>query len=263
MAVKKKVDVLKKVEKEEFKAVTVDDHVKRGVGAVKVGGVGVANNGVVRTMSPARPVMPVRPVRPAVGGHYNNNRTVRPGMVRPQSNMARPPLNAVRQEEKGVDFKGFLDVLPEGHGFLRPNFVPSRADAYLPTAQIRRFGLRKGDLVEGKARLPRDNERYRGFLRVEKVNGMDPVLMLRRKVFRELTPIYPDKMVKLETKKEILSTRLIDLLAPIGFGQRGMIVSPPKAGKTWLLKEIAAGVAVEFPQRTFDGEFWWERGRKK
>jgi len=154
----------------------------------------------------------------------------------------------VREEAPAVSFKGFLDVFSEGHGFLRPDFVPSRRDAYISASQIRRFRLRKGDLIEGQARPPRENERYFGLLKVEKVNGLDPVAAARRPVFGELIPIYPEKQVKLETKKGLVANRIIDLLAPIGFGQRGMIVSPPKAGKTWLLKEIAEGVAENFPK---------------
>ncbi len=143
---------------------------------------------------------------------------------------------------------GILDIQPEGHGFLRPKFVPSNKDVYISQSQIRRFGLRPGDEVEGIARPPKDNERYYGLLKVEKVNGKPPEESLNRPWFEDLTPIYPKKQIVLETGKFPLSTRIIDLIAPIGFGQRGMIVSPPKAGKTTILKEIAAGIAKNYPE---------------
>jgi transcription termination factor Rho len=143
---------------------------------------------------------------------------------------------------------GILDIQPEGHGFLRPRFIPSQRDIYISQSQIRRFMLRPGDLVEGIGRPPKDTERYFGLLKVETVNGMPADDSLNRPYFDELTPIYPKKQVVLTTGKHPLSTRIIDLIAPIGFGQRGMIVSPPKAGKTTILKELAAGISQNFPQ---------------
>lgn len=145
------------------------------------------------------------------------------------------------------EVKGFLDVQPEGHGFLRPKFIPSNRDIYISQSQIRRFSLRPGDLVEGVARPPKDTERYYGLLKVEKVNGVSADDSIKRPYFDDLTAIYPTKQVTLATDKTPISTRLIDLIAPIGFGQRGMIVSPPKAGKTTILKEIAAGISKNFP----------------
>ena len=144
--------------------------------------------------------------------------------------------------------KGFLDIQPEGHGFLRPRFIPSQRDIYISQSQIRRFMLRPGDLVEGVGRPPKDTERYFGLLKVEKVNEMNADDSLNRPYFDDLVPIYPKKQVVLTTGKKPLSTRIIDLIAPIGFGQRGMIVSPPKAGKTTILKELAAGISQNFPQ---------------
>lgn len=143
---------------------------------------------------------------------------------------------------------GFLDLQPEGHGFLRPKFVPSNRDIYISQSQIRRFMLRAGDKVEGVARPPKDSERYYGLLKVEKVNDMPAEESVKRPWFDDLTPIYPKKQLILATGKTPLSTRIIDLIAPIGLGQRGMIVSPPKAGKTTILKEIAAGISKNFPQ---------------
>lgn len=142
---------------------------------------------------------------------------------------------------------GILDVQNEGHGFLRPKFRSSEKDVYISSSQIRRFWLRPGDLVEGVGRPPKDNERFYGLLKIEKVNGVDADQSTRRPYIEDLTSIYPDRQIKLATKKTPLSTRIIDLVAPIGFGQRGMVVSPPKAGKTTILKEIAMGITANFP----------------
>ncbi|MBI3985072.1 MAG: transcription termination factor Rho [Candidatus Levybacteria bacterium] len=152
-----------------------------------------------------------------------------------------------RPEPQGLPVKGFLDIQPEGHGFLRPKFIPSHRDIYISQSQIRRFMLRPGDLVEGVGRPPKDTERYFGLLKVEKVNEVNADDSLNRPYFDDLTPIYPKKQITLTTGKTPLSTRIIDLIAPIGFGQRGMIVSPPKAGKTTILKELAAGISQNFP----------------
>lgn len=139
--------------------------------------------------------------------------------------------------------EGILDTTPEGHGYLRPKFSPSDKDVYISSSQIRRFNLRPGDMVGGQVREPKEKERYYGLLKVEKVNGGDVAQMARRPKFADLVPIYPEEHIKLETKPTVLSTRVLDLVAPIGRGQRGLIVSPPKAGKTWLLKDIANGIA--------------------
>ena len=144
--------------------------------------------------------------------------------------------------------RGFLDIAPDGHGFLRPKFRPSADDVYISASQIRKFQLRGGDEVEGLGRPPKDTERYFGLLKVEKVNGEDAEKQTRRKRFEDLTPIYPDEKLSLETGKLPLSMRLIDLISPIGMGQRGMVVSPPKAGKTTILKDIAKGISENFPK---------------
>jgi len=162
------------------------------------------------------------------------------------------PVNfAPRYAEQTVptqEVSGILDIQPEGHGFLRPKFIPSSGDIYISQSQIRRFLLRPGDLIAGIGRAPKDTERYFGLLKVEKVNGIPADESLKRPYFDDLTPIYPKKQITLATGKFPLSTRMIDLISPIGFGQRGMIVSPPKAGKTTILKEIAAGIAQNFPK---------------
>ena len=140
--------------------------------------------------------------------------------------------------------EGILDVSPEGHGYLRPKFSPSDGDAYISSSQIHRFNLRPGDMIGGQVREPKEKERYFGLLKVEKVNEINIEKVGKRPNFGDLLPIYPDEQIRLETDKTPLSTRMIDLISPIGKGQRGLIVSPPKAGKTWLLKDIANGITV-------------------
>ncbi len=152
------------------------------------------------------------------------------------------------------EVSGVLDIMPEGHGFLRPKYIPSDQDVYISASQIRRFWLRPGDFVEGAARPPKETERYFGLLQVNKVNGEDADKLVgtdgrakKRLRFEDLTAIYPNRHLKLETGKTPLSQRVIDLVVPIGFGQRGLIVSPPKAGKTTILKDIAAGITKNHP----------------
>lgn len=145
--------------------------------------------------------------------------------------------------------KGVLEILPDGYGFLRPfQYLPSNDDIYVSQSQIRRFDMRTGDLVAGQVRRPKDSERYFALLRVEQVNGEDPELASERLHFDGLTPLYPQERITLETRQDKLSTRIIDLLSPIGKGQRGLIVSPPKAGKTILLKEIANSITTNHPE---------------
>lgn len=140
---------------------------------------------------------------------------------------------------------GVLEIVEEGIGFLRSDhFLPGPQDIYVSQSQIRRFNLRTGDVVLGHVRPPKETERYYGLLRVEAVNGLDPEAAKERPLFEELTPIFPNRMFDLETKPHILATRLLNLIAPIGRGQRGLIVSPPKAGKTVLLKQIANGLSL-------------------
>jgi len=154
------------------------------------------------------------------------------------------PVSGSSEKRKGV-----LEVMPEGYGFLRANGLdPSSDDIYISQSQIRRFDIRPGDEVEGEVRPPKDTERYFGMLKVLKINGVVVEDAARRPRFESLTPVYPNRLLKLETGKTPVSTRVIDLLAPVGFGQRGMIVSPPKAGKTTILKEMANGVSTNFPK---------------
>jgi transcription termination factor Rho len=147
--------------------------------------------------------------------------------------------------------QGVLDIMPDGFGFLRPvNYLPSNDDIYVSPSQIRRFDLRVGDMISGQARPPKDNERYFALLRIEAVNGTDPEEAKERVGFKGLTPVFPDERLTLETQDSDVSRRLIDLIAPIGRGQRGLIVSPPKAGKTVLLKKIAYGITENHPEVT-------------
>src|SRR5258708_18801 len=143
---------------------------------------------------------------------------------------------------------GTLDIANEGSGLLRPKLLPSDNDIYISQSQIRRFNLRNGDKVTGLARRPKDNERYWGLLKVNEINSKAVDLVRERPNFEDLLAIYPDKQIELSTEKDVLTTRMIDLVAPIGFGQRGLIVSPPKAGKTWLLKDIITGIAKNHPK---------------
>lgn len=155
------------------------------------------------------------------------------------------------QEEKQGFFQveGVLDILPgDSYGFIRPiNYSPSHEDIYISNSQIRRFDLRNGDKVAGPARPPKSNERYYGLMQISMVNGKNPEEAKERNHFPSLTPLYPDEHIKLEYKKSAISNRMIDVVAPVGFGQRGLIVSPPKAGKTSALKEIANGVSENYP----------------
>jgi transcription termination factor Rho len=145
--------------------------------------------------------------------------------------------------------KGILEITPSGFGFLRPAYISSNDDIYASQSQIRKFWLRPGDEVEGLVRPPKENEKFHGLLKIEKVNGveMDEEKSRQRAKFDDLTSMYPERQIMLETAQDVLSTRIMDLLAPIGFGQRGLIVSPPKAGKTTLLKEIANGIVTNHP----------------
>ncbi len=143
---------------------------------------------------------------------------------------------------------GILDIMPEGFGFLRGNrMISSPEDVYVSQSQIRRFALRSGDRIWGQIRPPKESERYYSLLRVEKINDLDPETARNRPFFDQLTPIFPNEQIKLETEPNLLHTRLVDLIAPIGRGQRGLIVSPPKAGKTMLLKAIANGITTNYP----------------
>jgi transcription termination factor Rho len=159
-------------------------------------------------------------------------------------------LLRAKAEREGLRFGGgVLDIVDESKGYLRcEHYKPGSQDVYVSQSQIRRFGLRTGDMVVGQVRPPKENEKYFSLLRVEAVNGMDPEMAKKRPVFESRTPIFPDERFVLETSPRNLTTRLLSMVAPVGKGQRGLIVSPPKAGKTTVLKHIANGISASHPE---------------
>ncbi|MBS3908093.1 MAG: transcription termination factor Rho [Actinobacteria bacterium] len=199
----------------------------------------------VKTQQPALAAQPGRAAiaeAPAAG----------PTVTGTHAETRRPPRMHVAEEprdEKLLLRKGILDILGDGYGFLRTQgYLPSEGDIYVSLSQIRRFSLRRGDEVEGQVRSPKDTEKYNALLRIEAVNGAEPDTARTRAQFESLTPIYPNERFLLETKPNDVTTRIIDLVAPIGKGQRGLIVSPPKAGKTTILKQIANAITTNNPE---------------
>jgi transcription termination factor Rho len=165
-----------------------------------------------------------------------------------RDNNGTPIGNNYEKIESDDPVEGVLEVLPDGYGFLRSeNYLSGPKDVYVSPSQIRRFGLKTGDKIKGKGRIPKEGEKFQALLYVQSVNGDAPDIAARRVPFENLTPIYPEKRLNLETSPRELSTRIIDLIAPIGKGQRGMVVSPPKAGKTILLKKIANSITANHP----------------
>src|SRR5438067_569891 len=158
-------------------------------------------------------------------------------------------LQAQTEQQGNLFSGGILDIVDDGYGFLRQErYLPGSNDVYVSQSQIRRFGLRTGDMVTGQVRPPKDSEKYHGLLRVEAVNGLDPEVAKRRPHFDTLTPIFPRELINLETVASNTTQRLINLVSPIGRGQRGLIVSPPKAGKTTVLKHIANGITTNYQE---------------
>ncbi|MCJ7459252.1 MAG: transcription termination factor Rho [candidate division Zixibacteria bacterium] len=157
-----------------------------------------------------------------------------------------------KTEKNGLIFaEGVLEILPEGYGFLRSpdyNYLPGPDDIYVSPSQIKRFDLRKGDTISGQVRPPKDSERYFALLKIEAVNFENPEVAKHKVLFDNLTPLYPEKRIQLETATEEVSMRIMDLVCPVGKGQRGLIVSPPKAGKTILLQKIANSVTANHPE---------------
>lgn len=158
-------------------------------------------------------------------------------------------LKAQAEKSGYLFMDGILEIIPsEGFGFLRPiNYSPSAEDIYISASQIRRFDLRNGDKVSGKVRPPKENERYYGLLHVDAVNGENPEMAKERVHFPGLTALYPNRLMNLETDSKAISTRIMDLVTPVGYGQRGLIVAPPKAGKTMLLTQIANSIMANHP----------------
>lgn len=169
------------------------------------------------------------------------------GTLRKQDIVMR--LLQAQTEQEGKLFRGgVLEIVDEGFGFLRgESFLPGVNDVYVSQTQIRRFQLRTGDMISGQARPPKESEKYFGLLRVEAVNGLDPEVAKSRPYFEQLTPIFPRRLINLETVQSNITGRLINLISPVGRGQRGLIVSPPKAGKTTVLKHIANGIHKNSP----------------
>ena len=164
-------------------------------------------------------------------------------------------INEKQQEDKfpseldsGLTAHGILEVMPDGYGFIRSeNFLPGESDVYVAPSQIRRFGLRTGDIIEGNTRIKTMNEKFSALLYLKKINGYPPEIAARRRKFEDMTPIFPNERISLETPKASVAMRIMDLMSPVGKGQRGMIVSPPKAGKTTLLKEVAKSILKNAP----------------
>lgn len=154
----------------------------------------------------------------------------------------------MEQLDSGVTVCGILEVMPNGFGFIRSaNYLPGENDVYVANSQIRRFGLKTGDIIEGNTRIKTQDEKFSALLYVSSINGYEPEVAMRRMAFEDMTPIFPNERLRLETAEHKISTRIVDLISPIGKGQRGMIVSQPKAGKTTLLKEIAKAVCLKNP----------------
>ena len=151
--------------------------------------------------------------------------------------------------DSGITAHGILEVLPDGYGFIRcENYLPGENDVYVSPSQIRKFGLKTGDIVSGNTRIKTQSEKFSALLFVTKINGLPPAIAVKRRNFEDITPIFPNERLKLENERSSTSIRIVDLLSPIGKGQRGMIVSPPKAGKTTLLKEVALSVLRNNPE---------------
>ncbi len=178
-------------------------------------------------------------------GALNDEKTAEVAVDEQVETEAKP---AKEEPTEGVG-SGILDILSDGYGFLRTQgYLASEKDIYVSMSQIRRFRLKRGDEVKGQVRPPKDSEKYSALLRIESVNGDDPEVAMHRKQFEMLTPLYPMERLRLETKNSSITGRIIDLIAPIGKGQRGLIVSPPKAGKTTVLKQIANSITDNNPE---------------
>ena len=200
-----------------------------------------------------KPAATARSVSPDEGRPSEESRTEErmtvPAQPRRDWNGQERQYNGLERIESDDPVEGVLEVLPDGYGFLRSdNFLSGTRDVYVSPSQIRRFGLKTGDKIKGKGRIPKEGEKFQALLYVQSVNGDPPEVAARRIPFEQLTPIFPNQRITLETDPKELSTRLIDLIAPIGKGQRGMIVSPPKAGKTILLKKIANAITRNYPE---------------
>jgi len=202
-------------------------------------------NGKIEILKEAKDIIPVK--KDIIITPPQSNNYVKDGLsfMREVSE----PLKELIETQGDVLAEGVLDIMPDGYGFLRvENFIQGPKDIYISQSQIRRFNLKIGDKVKGITRIPREGEKYSAILYVESINGENPEYAKKRKPFDELTPIFPDQKLKLETSSTEFAMRLVDIIAPIGKGQRGMIVAPPKAGKTTLLKKIANSISQNHPE---------------
>lgn len=174
----------------------------------------------------------------------------KPVLTKPGTPKAEAGEKEFPQElDSGIAAHGILEVMPDGYGFIRSaNYLPGEDDVYVAPSQIRRFSLKTGDIVDGNTRVKTQNEKFSALLYVKKVNGLPPEIVARRTPFEDMTPIFPDERLKLETPGATVAMRIMDLMSPVGKGQRGMIVSPPKAGKTTLLKEVAKSIKKNSPE---------------
>ena len=175
----------------------------------------------------------------------STERTAEKAAERPKENGMKAELASL---DSGARADGILEVMPDGFGFIRcENYLPGENDVYVSPSQIRRFNLKTGDILVGKIRVKTQNEKYSALLFVESVNGYNPYDAQKRKNFEDLTPVFPNERIRLENPSAPVSMRMVDLLSPIGKGQRGMIVSQPKTGKTTLLKQIARSITTSYP----------------
>ena len=214
-----------------------------------------AEEKAVRTEEKEKKDMPVQNEREEQGERVErqervDNRYDRNNQNVRQERYVKPELTAseIAQLDSGETKDGILEVMPDGYGFIRcDNFLPGENDVYVSPAQIRKFNLKTGDIVVGNTRIKSQNEKFSALLYVKSINGFHPSEAQRRKRFEDLTPIFPDERLHLETPGSSIGMRMMDLISPIGKGQRGMIVSPPKAGKTTILKQVAKAITQNYP----------------
>ena len=175
-------------------------------------------------------------------------KTVEPKSIAPKTAENREEEKFPSELDSGVAANGILEVMPDGYGFIRcENFLPGENDVYVAPSQIRRFNLKTGDIIEGNTRIKTQNEKFSALLYVKKIHGFHPEVASKRCNFEDMTPIFPNERIKMETPGASVAMRVMDLISPVGKGQRGMIVSPPKAGKTTLLKEVAKSIKRNAP----------------
>ena len=180
-------------------------------------------------------------------GEYRRNREVRESREPRENRSDRPPMD-LAQLDSGVQVSGILEVMPDGYGFIRSaNYLPGENDVYVSPSQIRRFGLKTGDIISGNTRIKAQQEKFSALLYLKTINDMTPAEASRRYNFEDMTPIFPNQRLRMERDGREIAMRIVDLISPIGKGQRGMIVSPPKAGKTTLLKETAKSILRNDP----------------